>query len=357
MICNRCNHQVPDDSEFCHVCGNKISKDAPHVTPVKKVPVEKETKVKKPMSKKAKKTIVFTSVSVVSLALIAVLVFFVIIPLSKYNHAQELLELGKYDLAYTAFSELGNYSDAEDKLLEVRYLQAVDYRKSGDYDVANKIFETLGDYRDSKALIHKHDYSVNESVAATCTSKGSETLVCTSCNHTKVNTIDVIAHNYTVTKETKATCNNAGEKSYTCSACNHSYTEKIAQKSHNWKSATCSVAKTCENCGKTEGSALGHSNDIICTRCGATTFKTLEYSGYGVGNVMNVDLPKGKYNFIITHSGQRNFFLDFNDRSIVIETGKVSYVHQYTSSGLNDGYFNITSADGYWTIKIVAVSN
>ena len=157
MKCNKCNQIIPNDSEFCHLCGNKITKDVPPVQPTRIETPKKPKKAKKPMSKKARKSIMLTLISALSLAVISILVFCFIIPIVNYNHAQELLELGKYDLAYTAFSELGDYSDSQNKLIETRYLQAVDYRKSGEYDVANKIFESLGDYRDSKALIHTHD--------------------------------------------------------------------------------------------------------------------------------------------------------------------------------------------------------
>ena len=27
MICKKCNHKLPDDSEFCQYCGNKINSE------------------------------------------------------------------------------------------------------------------------------------------------------------------------------------------------------------------------------------------------------------------------------------------------------------------------------------------
>ena len=377
MKCNRCNQIIPDDSEFCHLCGNKISKDIP---PVSAVPdpeekVEKVKKAKQPMAKKTRKAIMLSLVSVLSLAVIAILVVCFIIPLGNYNHAQELLELGKYDLAYSAFSELGDYSDSRDKLIETRYLQAVDYRNKGDFDVANKIFESLGDYKDSKVLIHIHNYTVSDSVAPSCTSKGRETTTCYGCgnsntriieatahdyvlskqtkptcvaagedtytcsgcnaSYTKAvqmvshnyvlskqkkatcvatgestytcsgcgdsykNSVAMVSHNYVLSKQTAASCSSTGEKRYSCSMCGNSYTEKIEQTAHSWKNATCSNPKTCSTCGRTEGSALGHSNDVVCTRCGVTTFKTLSYSGTG-SKTIDFSLPKGKFKVTVT---------------------------------------------------------
>lgn len=32
MICNKCNHKLPDDSEFCQYCGNKIEAEFDNIT-------------------------------------------------------------------------------------------------------------------------------------------------------------------------------------------------------------------------------------------------------------------------------------------------------------------------------------
>ena len=62
MICNRCNQQLPDDSEFCHLCGNKIEKVVPTPTHT----------VKKP--KKDKKTLIIGLLFAVVVALIVCVV-------------------------------------------------------------------------------------------------------------------------------------------------------------------------------------------------------------------------------------------------------------------------------------------
>lgn len=364
MICSKCKCELPDDSDFCHICGNKISTEAAPTIPATNITDKKEIKAKTPMSKKSKKTIVVTSASFVALAVIVILVFTVIIPSNKYNHAQELLELGKYDLAYTAFSELGNYSDAEDKLLETRYLQAVDYRKNEDYDVANKIFEVLGDYRDSKSLIHNHDYKVSASTPKTCTTDGSETHTCATCGHSYVTTIKA-EHTYTLVKNTPSTCSSTGEKKYTCSACNHSYTDTIAIKSHSFKSATCTTPKTCSDCGKTEGSALGHSGSIICSRCGEKTFEKLSYTGTG-SKVIDYTLPSGKFRVTVTatsgeaivsakiYHGNTYEYLsiyDAGNSEIETITGPVSGGTIVVNA--DDDYFGKSS----WKITIEAIGN
>lgn len=54
---------------------------------------------------------------------------------------------------------------------------------------------------------------------------------------------------------------------------------------HTWTEATCTEPKTCSECGKTEGEALGHdwaeatcAAPMTCTRCGATEGEALEHT-------------------------------------------------------------------------------
>ena len=72
--------------------------------------------------------------------------------------------------------------------------------------------------------------------------------------------VTVPSHTHLYSAQTVApTCTEKGYTLHTCS-CGDSYSDnEKAALGHDWKAADCTAAKTCKRCGKTEGSALGHS--------------------------------------------------------------------------------------------------
>ena len=86
-----------------------------------------------------------------------------------------------------------------------------------------------------------------------------------------------------------------GEYHWHEALCGHD--EAVEKLPHDWKDATCTEAKTCETCGKTEGSALGHDEVkhdgqeasctekgwveyVTCTKCDYTTYEEIPATGH-----------------------------------------------------------------------------
>lgn len=161
---------------------------------------------------------------------------------------------------------------------------------------------TLG----KKLANHTHSYVTEVLDVATCTKEGVKRLTCTcgesytettaKASHSYKNTVvkpDCVNGGYTTHKcsvcddayvdaQTNAlghdykdtvvasTCVSYGHTKYSCSRCGSYYTQKLPLAEHAYQDATCTTAKTCKVCGKTSGSALGHSYnaDGNCSRCG-----------------------------------------------------------------------------------------
>lgn len=75
-------------------------------------------------------------------------------------------------------------------------------------------------------------------------------------------------HQYTDTVTKKETCQEEGVLTHTCSKCKDTYTEVIEKQKHIYLDSDCTTAKTCVNCGTTQGRAKGHDYiQGVCTRC------------------------------------------------------------------------------------------
>ena len=65
-------------------------------------------------------------------------------------------------------------------------------------------------------------------------------------------------------------CEQTGYQNYCCRKCGDIQQQISLPLGHSYADATCTVAKCCSRCGKTEGAALGHHYENgLCNRCGA----------------------------------------------------------------------------------------
>ena len=82
------------------------------------------------------------------------------VPAIKYHSAEKLAEAGSYDEAKAAFEALGDYSNSEEMVLEMRYQMACNLIDAGQYKKAEDAFEELNDYRNSQDMVVEVQYQV-----------------------------------------------------------------------------------------------------------------------------------------------------------------------------------------------------
>ena len=206
---------------------------------------------------------------------------------------------------------------------------------------------------------------------STCQKEGYKKYKCSLCNDEYAEKIGKTTHTFVLASTKESSCTEVGAKQYKCSNCDHSYSEEIALKDHTYSSATCINPQTCTSCGRTEGTALGHSiGTVLCSRCGEVLFETLTYSGTGSKVITNIIIPEG--NFVISGygtspEGKGSFYMylkraNGRDAAYWIES---FYSYETTiekaepfTGNINGGVLEIKVADGTsWTITIEAVGN
>lgn len=205
-VCTKCGKKVKKGQNFCPICGESIEYD-------------EEALEKKHFSTKIK---IVTAISIIA---VTILIVGSIILFNRCEHDYT-------DATCSKLATCKKCGDTKGKLLEHKWLEAT-CEKPATCSICNA---TKGEPTEHKWL------------EATC----EEPEKCSVCNATKGNPL---GHEW---KE--ATCTEDGK----CERCG----QISKAMGHKWKEATCTTAKKCEVCGFEEGSALGHSGDEVCSRCG-----------------------------------------------------------------------------------------
>ena len=78
--------------------------------------------------------------------------------IASYNRAAKLLENGRWDDAYDAFTALGKYEDSAELAQESRYRKGQALLEKEEYAEAREVFGELGNYRDA-AVIAAHFFN------------------------------------------------------------------------------------------------------------------------------------------------------------------------------------------------------
>lgn len=159
-----------DADELIVSCHSKIEENKAKEE-LDRLEAERKAEEKRIADEKAAKR--HKRVSVISIALVSILIAFVIllttfiIPNFKYNKAVDLSEKGKYEEAYTLFNELNDYKDSANKMKSNKYNEALRLLEDNKLKEAKKLFYELGEYEES-ALYFKNIVSLPQKRTDSC---------------------------------------------------------------------------------------------------------------------------------------------------------------------------------------------
>lgn len=174
MICPFCNKEIPDHSQFCPECGQRVDQDngnkgesASYWNTVEKE-AERDNKIRAEAEKKIQQKKQQTKHTVIGLLICAVatVVFIcymtIIKPAQQYNSASNLFNEGQYQAALQTYDNLGSYKDSASKadlcrenIKEQDYQAAITLFKSNNYSEALPMFRELFNYKESSDYIGK----------------------------------------------------------------------------------------------------------------------------------------------------------------------------------------------------------
>ncbi len=217
----------------------------------------------------------------------------------------------------------------------------------------------------TSACEHRHSFAVTAEQKPTCTEGGSMEYECRTCGQIFAETVVPTGHDYERTDQKEPTCAAVGYKDFRCAACGDRTTESTAALGHIYAEGDCTLPKPCTRCG--ESVARAHSGEgNFCAVCGVCTFETLTFTGEGEARMEHLTLPRGYYDITVTYTGDYACALYLGDELLAHHTGEETFTCRLSPSDtlsypdkvgtpISDGYLQIRTTGGAWTLTVTAV--
>lgn len=144
LKCHKCNSVLPEDSEFCQYCGEKITPPAPPAfhTSFHNAGVSSVASLKSFV--KSKKMWGVVGIVGALILTFIILIPTVFIPNRNYKEACAKLRMGYHETAIQMFEELDGYKDSEEKIKEAKYAYVEKHNNNDDLTT----FEYLKELKD-----------------------------------------------------------------------------------------------------------------------------------------------------------------------------------------------------------------
>ena len=148
IICAACGEKNDSSYSFCKNCGRPLNQSKT-LAGTAKNETYLNTASQNADGKQKKLPLLIAGLAAVGVAALFLVNQKVIQPSMTYKTAESLMRDGNYEEAIEKFSELEDYKDAPERLLEAKYMLAGNLVEEKEYDAARKIYKELGDYQDA----------------------------------------------------------------------------------------------------------------------------------------------------------------------------------------------------------------
>ena len=160
MKCQNCGSEIKETAAFCSNCGSPIQGSSERKDEQTEATIgNSDGKKKNKLIGLSKKRALIILAGMCVIVIVELLFVKYIVPMTKYNHAQRLLDNKQYEEAYSILEGLDTFNNAPDAIKQGEFDRAMALCEDGEYDDGYAILQELGDFNNASEEILKSKYT------------------------------------------------------------------------------------------------------------------------------------------------------------------------------------------------------